>query len=143
LAVALTAACLAAPLSGCAEQDVLERPPIFSIRTHVYLGHGTTDTQPNVEISSLYKTDQPIKVSMPSSAVQDIWLRPGDYVVKIERCNQLSIDDNLTKYGTRLGPDHLFKISIQAKQDYYMTCTVDLDGVIYSSNAEVKIGAID
>jgi hypothetical protein len=123
LAAALAAACFCTLISGCAA-DIRESEPNFAVHAHVTLGYG-------IEISSIYRTTAPEKKYTPSLTAPDLWLHSGDYVAKIERCNQLANDPDLMKYGRPLGPDQLFNFSVETNQLYHLRCTTGPDGTIY------------
>jgi hypothetical protein len=129
LAVALAGASFAALLSACAP-DIKETEPNFAVHAHVTLGQRDF-SKPGVYIASIYRTTAPNNPYTPSSTALDLWLHSGDYVAKIERCNQSANDPDLVKYGHPLGRDHLFEFSVETNQLYHLRCTTGPDGTIY------------
>lgn len=122
-----------AALAGCAA-DIRETEPNFAVHAHVTLNHGASATLPGILISSIRRTDKPGHAFTPSPSALDLWLHAGDYEATIVRCDEPADDqtrDLGSKQASALGPDHLFKFSVETNQLYHFYCSTSVDGKIY------------
>ena len=104
------------------------------MHAHVTLNHGASATQPGIVISRVRRLDRPGKAFIPSPSALDLWLHAGDYEATIARCDEPADDqtrDLASKQASLLGPDHLFKFSVETNQLYHFYCSTSADGTIY------------
>lgn len=121
-------------LAGCAGQAVQETTPP---QAHLFLGQGTSGPQPGVEVETIYRADDPSDAIALTSASRDLWLKPGNYVATVSRCNEQVNSEAFTRYGVRIGPDHLFHFSVGGRRKYELGCSTSPDGTIYVRNDEL------